>query len=353
MQTGLRAALGGAAGLVLAGAAWLAFWPVAAEPEVWSPAPDPGRPTLRTLPRATVSSAGPDEGPEDVEVDAQGRVYGGTRGGRIWRWDHPDAAPTVFAETGGRPLGLTWGPAGALLVADAFRGLLSVAPDGVVTTLTTVCSGVPLVFTDDLEVAPDGRVWFTDASQRFDQLSWKVDLIENVPSGRLCVWDPATGDATAVLEGLAFANGVAMDPAGRFVLVAETARYRVRRYWIEGPQAGRDEIFVDGLPGFPDGCSQGDGGRFWVAIASPRDPLVDRLAPHPFLRKVVLRLPTWVQPTPARYAQVLAFDEHGALLADLVDPAGTEFSTITTVEERAGSLWFGSLLGHTWARVPY
>ena len=41
-------------------------------------------------------------GPEDVDVDAQGRVYGGTEDGRILRID-AQGAVTVFAETGGRP----------------------------------------------------------------------------------------------------------------------------------------------------------------------------------------------------------------------------------------------------------
>jgi sugar lactone lactonase YvrE len=348
-----RVAIGAGVGLVVLVAALvatIASSPVS--PATWDPPADPGPRTGHTLPPVTVSAAVPDTtGPEDVEIDASGRVYAGLDDGWLWRWDTPDAPPVRWVETGGRPLGLTWDLDGDLLVADAFRGLLSVAPSGEVTVLATACGARDLVFTDDLEVAADGRIWFTDASQRFDQHHWKTDLVENVPSGRLCVYDPATAVASEVVDGLAFANGVALDPLGRFVLVAETARYRIRRHWLSGPEAGTTDIFADGLPGFPDGMSQGAPGRFWVAIATPRNPLLDRLAAWPLLRRLVVQLPDALQPQPQRYAHVLAFDERGTVVHDLVDPQGAAFTTVTTVEERGGRLLLGSLVGTVWASV--
>lgn len=338
--------------IALACGSWLLTWPVPIEPEVWLPPPDPGPATVRTLPEPALSTlAG--EGPEDVEIDEQGRVYGGTQDGTIWRWASPGSEPEAWVDTQGRPLGLTWGSGGELLVADAFRGLLSVSPQGRVKALTTTCGDRKLVFTDDLEVDAAGRVWFTDATQRFDQHSWRLDILENVPSGRLCVYEPEhPGQAKEVLDGLAFANGVAVDPEGRFVLVAETARYRIRRYWTSGPKVGESDVLIDGLPGFPDGISHGTDGLFWIAIASPRNPLLDTIATSPELRRIVTRLPEWMGPRPERYTRILGIDGDGRIVHDLVDPEGTAFTTVTSVEERGDRLLLGSLVEHRWASIP-
>lgn len=332
---------------------WLFTWPVPIEPEVWAPPPDPGPATTATLPELTASTPAAEEGPEDVEIDAEGRVYGGTQEGTIWRWAAPDAPPEAWVNTKGRPLGLTWGEDGELLVADAFRGLLSVSLDGRVKALTTTCGDRKLVFTDDLEVDAQGRVWFTDATQRFDQHAWRLDLLENVPSGRLCVYEKdRPGKAKEVLDGLAFANGVAVDPEGRFVLVAETARYRIRRYWTSGERVGESDVLIDGLPGFPDGISHGTDGLFWIALPSPRNPDLDRIASSPELRRMVARLPEWMGPRPERYTRVLGIDAEGHVVHDLVDPTGARFTTVTSVEERGDRLLLGSLVEHRWASVP-
>ncbi len=67
-------------------------------------------------------------GPEDIAVDAQGRIYGGMEDGRILRFQADGSQPELFADTGGRPLGLHFDAAGNLVVADGNKGLLSIAP---------------------------------------------------------------------------------------------------------------------------------------------------------------------------------------------------------------------------------
>ncbi|MFT4625981.1 MAG: sugar lactone lactonase YvrE [Myxococcota bacterium] len=292
-------------------------------------------------------------GPEDVEVDAAGRVFAGVADGRILRWDSVDSEPVTLADTGGRPLGLHWAPDGRLIIADAFSGLLAMHPDdGALTTLATRCGGTQLVFTDDVEVAPDGTVWFTDASSRHDQAHWKRDVLETRPAGRLCRWRPGAPEAELVLDGLWFANGIALDGSGQFALVVETSRHRVRKVWIAGPKAGTDSVLIDDLPGYPDGISAGTGGTFWLAIASPRKGALDRLGPWPAARRVVAKLPAWAQPAPERTARVIGIDGDGRVLHDRMDPAGEHIHVVTSVQERGGTLWLGSLVDNAWVRVP-
>lgn len=57
---------------------------------------------------------------------------------------------------------------GDLYIADAYLGLLKVGPEGgLATSLTTEAEGVPLWFTNDLDVDDEGNVYFTDSSSKY------------------------------------------------------------------------------------------------------------------------------------------------------------------------------------------
>lgn len=344
-----------AAGCLALVIGYLLARPVPIEPVAWNPpAYDPADPVPTGSLANAVRVEIPDGfGPEDVELDGRGRVVVGLADGRLLRWPAGGlGTPEVVADTGGRPLGLHPAPDGGLYVADAFAGLLHLTADDALRTLTTTCGGERLVFTNDLDTTRDGKIYFTDASTRFDQGEWKLDLLENRPSGRLCVHDPATGTTEILVDGLHFANGVAIDPSETFLLVNETARYRVQKVWLEGARRGQHEVVIGNLPGFPDGISAGSGGRFWIAVASPRNSLVDRAGPSPWLRKVMVRLPEILQPKPRPTARAIAITGDGRVVQDLFDPEGVRIRVVTSVQERNGTLYLGSLVDSAWAHLP-
>lgn len=349
-----RIAIAVAAAFVLL-MAYLLLWPVPIDPVAWLPLPAPelagpyAPNDALTRGRRLLDGIG--HGPEDVAFDAGGRLYTGFEDGRIFRMTLPDGEPELYADTGGRPLGMVFDAAGTLLVADARRGLIAVAPGSKVTVLATAAGGVPFGFTDDLDLAPDGTIYFTDASSKFGYGDDRLDLLEHGGHGRLMACDRGTGEVRVLLEGLQFANGTAVARDGSFVLVAETGAYRVRRYWLAGPAAGTDEVFIDNLPGFPDNINLTEDGRLWVALPSPRVAAVDRLAPHPFLRGVVMRLPEVLQPDAIRHGFVLAVDAGGRPVASLQDPGGT-VAIVTTVMERDGRIYLGSYREPSLWEVP-
>ncbi len=290
-------------------------------------------------------------GAEDVVVALsgpdEGAVFTGTADGVIHRVSHDGSDVTRVADTGGRPLGLEWMPDGRLLVCDAHRGLLTVDPrGGGVEVLATDVEGRRMVFCNNASVGSDGSVWFSDSSTRYSVEDWKSDFVQLTRTGRLLRRSP-DGEVTVVLDGLAFANGVALAADESWVAVAETATAAVARHWITGPRAGeRDQLLTD-LPGYPDNIARGSDGLLWVTLASPRDPLVERLQSGPlWVRKAVTRLPAALQPAPKRTIRVQAFDDDGRLVRDvnLDRPEDTaRYHVATGVREHDGRVWLGSL----------
>lgn len=334
------------------------LWPVAIEPQAWTPSPAPTLtgPYQQNSTLAHVEQLGivPPVGgfaPEDVALDGENRVFAGFADGRIMRLTGDDGHWEDFANTRGRPLGLVFDASGNLIVADAIKGLLSVAKDGSVTTLTTAADGLAFGCTNDLDIAADGTIYFTDASSKFPLTAFTSDILEHGPNGRLLAYDPKTKRTRTLLSHLCFANGVAVSPDQSFVLVVETGKYRVYRVSLNNGSAGATggtkwgaaEIFIDNLPGFPDGISSNGKDKFWLALVTPRDALLDKLLPHPFLRKMVARMPKFLQPAPKRYSFVLGLDTSGHVVDNFQDGSQYCFAEIANVVERNGSLYFGTI----------
>ena len=334
---------------------YLLLWPVPIEPVAWKA---PAAPTLEgryavndVLSHVVGMGVNQGVGPEDVAIDAEGYLYVGFEDGRIVRFDAHGGRPGLLANTGGRPLGLDFAPNGNLIVADGYRGLLSVDPSGAVETLATQADGINFGFTDDVDVASDGRIYFSDASSKFGPaMNARDDIMEHGGHGRLMRHDPITGVTEILLDGLQFANGVALSRNEDFVLVNETGSYCITRFWLTGDRAGTQDVFFDNLPGFPDGISSNGRGTFWVALYSPRNALLDAMSDNPLLRKVTFRLPDLLQPQPVHHGFVLGLDEGGDVTHNLQDTGPDTFAPITSAEQHGDTLYLGSLTEPRFAR---
>jgi sugar lactone lactonase YvrE len=194
-------------------------------------------------------------------------------------------------------------------------------------------------------------VYFTDSSDTRGPDEYMLDLLEARPRGRLLRLDPASGKVDVLAEGFLFANGVALAADESFLVVAETYRYRLMRYWLKGPRAGTASVFAENLPGFPDNVSRDTRGRFWVAFFTVRNAFLDALHPHPLAKKLLARLPVALWPRPARYGFVASFNDRGQCLRSFHDPTGEQVWQITTARERDGVLYLGTLDNSWLARL--
>ncbi|MGH8561383.1 MAG: SMP-30/gluconolactonase/LRE family protein, partial [Nevskiales bacterium] len=198
---------------------------------------------------------------------------------------------------------------------------------------------------------PDGMIYFSDASSKFGYDDVMADFLEHGARGRLLRYDPVADQTTVLLAGLNFANGVAVSQKGDFVLVNETSAYRITRYWLKGPKAGQHDVFIDNLPGLPDGVSCSEAGVFWVALVYPRLADMDRASNKPWMRKLGMRLPAFLQAKPAHRAFVLGLDEQGKVIHNLQDASSSAFAPITSVEQKGEWLYLGSWTAPSLARI--
>src|SRR5215216_7568622 len=342
--------------VVIAAGAYLLFAPVPITPAAWTP---PAAPALSgqyqqntRLSPVQKLPLGDGHKPEDVAIDAEGKIYAGFEDGRIMVLQPDGTQPRVFANTGGRPLGLIFDHLGNLIVADAIKGLLSVNKTGEIKVLAVEADGQKFGCLNDLDVGADGTIYFSEASRKFPMSQFTNELLEHQPNGRLLALDPQTQKPRTLLRDLYFANGVAVSPDQSFVLVVETGEYQIRRVWLKEPKMGQNDTFIDNLPGFPDGISSNGRDKFWLALVTPRNAVLDRLLPYPFLRKVIIRLPKFLQPAPQRYSFVVALDQNGRIIENLQNGSPDCYAEIANVVEHNNTLYFGSIAEDTVGRFP-
>ena len=229
----------------------------------------------------TLIGLGRIEGPEDVILDRHDNLYAGSRHGDIMRFLAPDYEKMeVFAHIGGTPLGLAFDRNDNLYVCIGGMGLYRVTPDGKVEkatdetnrSYTSVTDDSRLRLADDLDIADDGRVFFSEATVRYEMHEWPVDGLEARGNGRIICYDPNTGTTHTVLRGLKFPNGICIasdrpvDPVRGDVCLLDQA-ILVRR-----SEEGQVETVIDNLPGFPDNINLASDGNYWLALVGMRSP---------------------------------------------------------------------------------
>ncbi|KAL2226027.1 protein STRICTOSIDINE SYNTHASE-LIKE 10 [Sesamum indicum] len=331
--------------------------------------PPPIRGSFDVLPGAERIHLSRAVGPESLVFDPSGGgPYTGVADGRVLKWNGVDWVE--FAVTSsqrekcshpfnpamehicGRPLGLRFHPKTEdLYIADAYLGLQVVGPGGGMgSQLVTEVEGQPLRFTNDMDIDEEEDViYFTDSSTVFHRREFMSSVLTMDMTGKLMKYDIPKKEVTVLLRGLAFANGVSLSKDRSFVLVAETTRCRIVRFWLQGPNAGKHDIFAE-LPGFPDNIRRNSEGEFWVALHSKTGVLTKWATSYSWFGRSLLKLPLtfkqlhYLLVGGKPHATAVKLSNEGKILQVLEDVEGKTLKFISEVEERHGKLWIASVL---------
>lgn len=326
-------------------------WPSPIQPAQWTPPKAPALLTNSRLAGAERIGLHQVHAAEDVLVDAKQQLYI-TDGSHISKLSPDGKTIETLADTGGQNLGLAWLNPNTLLVANQPLGVFTL---NIHSKALKHIATPGIHYANALTVSRDGQtVYFSQSSDRYYGQTWKYlyDLLEAKPHGSLFSLNLKTGRLTRLLNHLYYANGVALSPQEDYLLVNETYRYRIHRYWLKGPKAGQDDIFAENLPGFPDGLSLDPSqGHYLAALYTVRNPAVDWLHQFPYLKAQLAKLPRFLWPQPKHYGLVAVLNASGQIVDTLQDPGGNIFA-VSSARRIDNTLYLGSLHGGFVGRLP-
>lgn len=249
---------------------------------------------------------------------------------------------------------------GSLLVCDWRKGLLLVDPAGQVSTLLplgTVIDGRPFVRPDGVSEAADGTIYVSEGSSRPGAWNGVFEALEAGDYGRVIALDPVSGQGLTVMDGLSFANGNAIEPAGRFLVVADQYRFRIARFWLTGPHAGEIDAFAENLPGLPHNIHFDSEGLLWVGLYLGRNVAPDRVSPRPLLKPILAKLPASVVAGPEQLRDgkfgrgaLIALDPDGQPVHYFAGPP-SRVDTISAAVRHEDTLYVSTLTGDAILRM--
>jgi sugar lactone lactonase YvrE len=289
-------------------------------------------------------------GPEDIAVDEHGNLYCGCHisktdfsDGRVLKIDNSGNV-SVFCNTGDWVTGLHFDTNHNLIACVPNKGLVSINKKGEMTILADKDeNGNKFLIPNDVDIASDGMIYFSNTSSKyqFNRKNARRILLEVKPDGGLYSYNPKTKQVKTLIDSSFFGNGVAVSKNDDFVLMVDLTKYRILRYWLKGENKGQTDIFIDNLPGLPNGIARRKDGSFWLGFTTRRDDLLDKMQPKPKMKRIIFAIPLWLQPKQEPFGMIMHISNDGEILKTYYDTRGKIVSEASSVEEHNGYLYLG------------
>ena len=287
-------------------------------------------------------------GPEDILFDSEANLYTGVHNadfsdGRILKIDQTGNVEE-FYNSGSWVAGLHFDKKSNLIALSHKQGLISISQTKEVTVLAkTDENGKPFLIPNGLDIAENGMIYFTNTSEisAYNIKYGRKVIMEMKPLGGLYRYNPATNKVKTLIDGAYFGNGVVISKNQEYLLMVETTKYRVVKYWLTGEKEGETELFIDNLHGFPNGISIRKDGTYWLGFSTKRNEALDKIHPKTGMKKLVYGLPEFMQPKAETFGMVMHLSRDGEILKTLFDTQGAIFSEAGAVKEFKGYLYIG------------
>lgn len=220
--------------------------------------------------------------PEGLAFDDEGALWAGGELGQIYRID-PSGESKEVARLGGFCLGLTFSARQELWVCNSgLHALMKVDRSGKVLQVIDRAGDRPLMTPNFSVFDHQGNLYFSDSGEWDRNNGWLYRLRAN-------------GQVELLGGPFAFANGLAMSADDRFLFLVESQRDRVLRFpLLADLSIGEPEVYAENMARIPDGLALDAAGNLYVTC---------------YASDCIYRV------TPARNAQLLAFDPEGTRIA--------------------------------------
>jgi len=187
---------------------------------------------------------------------------------RIMRWDEATGTVSVFRQPSNHANGNTRDRQGRLVTCEhSGRRVTRTEYDGSVTVLADSFKGKKLNSPNDVVVASDGAVWFTDPPFGIrDNYMGVAGESETTPA--LYRIDPRNGRLAVMADDIPGPNGLAFSPDGGTLYVVASRAEPNRTILAfavtgNGTRLGRRRTLIDAEGGTPDGFRVDMDGNLW------------------------------------------------------------------------------------------
>lgn len=197
---------------------------------------------------------------------------------RMLRWNEEDGHLSVFRAPSRYTNGNTRDRQGRLVSCEHdARRVTRTEHDGQITVLLDRFDGRPLNAPNDVVVAADGAVWFTDPGYGIDGPYEGHKATAELPCNVYRL-DPATGLARVVAGDFVRPNGLCFSPDERLLYVVDSGishggPAHIRVFEVDGtglrngPVLGNGRVFADDFaPGMTDGLRCDTAGNVWCSM---------------------------------------------------------------------------------------
>ena len=179
----------------------------------------------------------------------------------IWQWTAAKGAQVLYRNTQ-KANGLALGLDGCIIACQGFgRSVSKIGEDGTLKILTSLYQGKKLNSPDDLVVRGDGSIYFSDPPYGIEIPQLGTGGPKELTVNGFYRLMPGTSDPLLLVSDFDHPNGMAFSPDGKWLYVADTAQYHVRKFQVasDGSLSG-GEVFIQ-LPntGKPEGMGGPDG----------------------------------------------------------------------------------------------
>jgi gluconolactonase len=192
---------------------------------------------------------------------------------RILRWDETDGHVSVFRAPSQNANGNTLDRQGRLVTCEQLtRRVTRTEHDGSITLVADRVEGKRFNSPNDVVVASDGVIWFTDPTYGIDSDYEGRRAESEIGQSRVYRVDPSDGSVRVAGDDFVQPNGLAFSPNERRLYVSDTGRTHVpdgpahiRAFNVNAGRLTGGEVFAENPVGLFDGFRLDEAGNVWTS----------------------------------------------------------------------------------------